>query len=182
VDAHVLIPLKRIDPKSRLADALPLEERVRLMRGLLAGVVSAAREAGVARVTIVTGLRLKGYEVWDDRGLAWNDALATAIAEVVTAPLVAVISADLPLIRADDVEELLSATPERGIAIARALDGGTNGVAMRPPGVIRTRFGEPGSAAVHASLGVPHVVVDLPGLAFDVDTPDDLARMQAACL
>jgi 2-phospho-L-lactate guanylyltransferase len=149
---------------------------------LLAGVVSAAHEAGVERVTVVTGLPLKRYEVWDDRGLAWNDALATAMAEVVTAPLVAVISADLPLIRADDVEELLAATPERGIAIARALDGGTNGVAMRPPGVVRTHFGEPGSAAVHASLGVPHVVVDLPGLAFDVDTPDDLARMQTACL
>ena len=182
MDAHVLVPLKRIDPKSRLADALPLEERVRLMRGLLAGVVSAAREAGAGRVTVVTGLPLKGYEVWDDRGLAWNDALAAAMTEVVTARLVAVISADLPLIRADEVEELLAATPKRGIAIARALDGGTNGVAMRPPGLVRTHFGEPGSAAVHASLGVPHVVVDLPGLAFDVDTPDDLARMQAACL
>jgi 2-phospho-L-lactate guanylyltransferase len=178
----VLVPLKRIDPKSRLADALPLEERVQLMRGLLAGVVSAAREAGVERVTVVTGLSLKGYEVWDDRGLAWNDALAAAMTEVVTAPLVAVISADLPLIRADDVEELIAATPKRGIAIARASDGGTNGVAMRPPGIVRTHFGEPRSAAVHASLGVPHVVVDLPGLAFDVDTPDDLARMQAACL
>jgi 2-phospho-L-lactate/phosphoenolpyruvate guanylyltransferase len=178
----VLVPLKRIDPKSRLAGALPLEERVRLMRGLLAGVVSAAREAGVERVTVVTGLSLKGYEVWDDRGLAWNDALAAAMTEVVTAPLVAVISADLPLIRADDVEELIAATPKRGIAIARASDGGTNGVVMRPPGIVRTHFGEPGSAEVHASLGVPHVVVDLPGLAFDVDTPDDLARMQAACL
>ena len=182
MDAHVLVPLKRIDPKSRLADALPLEERVQLMRGLLAGVVSAAREAGVERVTVVTGLSLKGYEVWDDRGLAWNDALAAAMTEVVTAPLVAVISADLPLIRADDVEELIAATPKRGIAIARASDGGTNGVVMRPPGIVRTHFGEPGSAEVHASLGVPHVVVDLPGLAFDVDTPDDLARMQAACL
>jgi len=182
VDAHVLVPLKRIDPKSRLADAVPLEERVQLMRGLLAGVVSAAREAGVERVTVVTGLSLKGYEVWDDRGLAWNDALAAAMTEVVTAPLVAVISADLPLIRADDVEELIAATPKRGIAIARASDGGTNGVVMRPPGIVRTHFGEPASAEVHASLGVPHVVVDLPGLAFDVDTPDDLARMQAACL
>src|SRR5262245_36315184 len=151
------------------------------MRGLLTGVVSAAREAGVEHVTVVTGLPLKGYEVWDDRGLAWNDALAAAMTEVVTAPLVAVISADLPLIRADDVEELIAATPKRGIAIARAVDGGTNGVAMRPPGIARTHFGEPGSADVHASLGVPHVVVDLPGLAFDVDTPDDLARMQAAC-
>ena len=29
-------------------------------------------------------------------------------------------------------------------------------------------------------LGAPAVVLDLPGLAFDVDTPADLARMQAA--
>jgi 2-phospho-L-lactate guanylyltransferase len=182
VDAHVLVPLKRIDPKSRLADELPLEERVRLMRGLLAGVVGAVREAGVERVTVVTGLKLKSYEVWDDRGLPWNDALAAAIAEIVTAPLAAVVSADLPLLRAEEVEELLEVTPPRGIAIARALDGGTNAVAMRPPGLVRTRFGEPGSAAVHAGLGVEHVLLDLPGLAFDVDTPEDLARMQAACL
>jgi 2-phospho-L-lactate guanylyltransferase len=182
VDAHVLVPLKRIDPKSRLAGELPLEERVRLMRGLLAGVVAAAGEAGVERVTVVTGLKLKGYEAWDDRGLAWNDALAAAMAEVVRTPLVAIVSADLPLLRAEDLEELLAATPERGLAIARALDGGTNAVAMRPPGLVRTHFGEPQSCAIHAGLGVPHVVVDLPGLAFDVDTPEDLVRMQAACL
>jgi len=181
VDAHVLVPLKRIDPKSRLAGELPLEERVTLMRGLLAGVVSAVRAAGVERVTVVTGLKLNGYEVWHDRGLPWNDALAAATAEVVTAPLVAFVSADLPLLRAEEVEELLEATPERGIAIARARDGGTNAVAMRPPGLVRTRFGEPRSAAVHAALGVEHVVVDLPGLAFDVDTPEDLAQMQTAC-
>jgi 2-phospho-L-lactate guanylyltransferase len=183
VDAHVLVPLKRIDPKSRLADALPLAERVRLMRGLLERVVGAVREGGVERVTVVTSLKLRGYELWDDRGLPWNEALAAAMEEVVREPLVAVISADLPLLRAEDVEELLAATPERGIAIARALDGGTNAVSMRPPGLVRTRFGEPQSAALHAALGVPAVVVDLPGLAFDVDTPEDLARMQAAaCL
>ena len=182
MDAHVLIPLKRIDPKSRLADELPLEERVRLMRGLLAGVAGAVRDAGVERVTIVTGLALKGYEVWDDRGLPWNDALAAAIEEVVHEPVVAIVSADLPSLRAEEVEALLAATPERGIAIARALDGGTNAVSMRPPGLVRTHFGEPGSAAVHAALGVDHVVLDLPGLAFDVDTPEDLARMQTACL
>lgn len=181
MDAHALVPLKRIDPKSRLAGALPLAERVRLMRRLLAGVVEAVREAGVERVTVVTALPLRGYEVWDDRGLAWNDALQAAVAEVVSAPLVAIVSADLPLLRADEVEELLEATPARGIAIARARDGGTNAVAMRPPGLVRTRFGEPGSAALHAALGVDHVVLDLPGLAFDVDTPEDLAQMQAVC-
>jgi 2-phospho-L-lactate guanylyltransferase len=182
VDAHVLVPLKTRDPKSRLAAALPAAERAELMRTLLERVVGAVREAGVERVTVVSAEPLDGHDVWPDRGLAWNDALAAASAEVVSASLVAIVSADLPFLRGDEVEELLAATPARGIAVARALDGGTNAVAMRPPGLVHTRFGEPGSAAVHASLGVPAVVLDLPGLAFDVDRPADLARMQAACL
>lgn len=182
MDAHVFVPLKVLDPKSRLADVLPAAERAELMRMLLERVVGAVHEAGVERVTVVTREPIDGFHVWEDRGLPWNDALAAATHETVDAPLAAVISADLPLLRAEEVEELLAATPDRGIAIGRALDGGTNAVAMRPPGLVRTRFGEPGSAALHAALGVPHVVVDLPGLAFDVDTPDDLARMQIACL
>ena len=181
MDAHVLVPLKALDPKSRLAGVLPAAERIELMRMLLDRVVGVVREAGVEQVTVVTQEPVDGFHVWEDRGLPWNDALAAAIEETVSAPLAAVVSADLPLLRAEEVQELLAATPERGIAIARAHDGGTNAVAMRPPGLVRTRFGEPGSCAVHAALGVPHVVVDLPGLAFDVDTPADLARMQTAC-
>jgi 2-phospho-L-lactate guanylyltransferase len=182
VDAHVLIPLKTHDPKSRLADAISADERAELMRTLLERVAAAVREAGIERMTIVSAEPVEGYEVWSDCGLAWNDALAAAAAEVVRTPLVAFVSADLPFLQADEVEELLTATPERGIAVARALDGGTNAVSMRPPGLVATRFGEPGSAALHAALGVAAVVVDRPGLAFDVDTPADLARMQAACL
>jgi 2-phospho-L-lactate guanylyltransferase len=183
VDAQVLVPLKGLDrAKSRLAQALSPDERAELMRSLLEHVVGEIRQAGIVRITIVTSEPLDGYDVWPDRGLPWNDALATAIDEIVTEPLVAIVSADLPALRADEVDELVAATPERGIAIARALDGGTNAVSMRPPGLVRTHFGESSSAAVHASLGVDHVVLDLPGLAFDVDTPEDLARMQAACL
>jgi 2-phospho-L-lactate/phosphoenolpyruvate guanylyltransferase len=181
MDAHVLVPLKATDPKSRLSGALGAGERTELMRGLLDRVVGVVHEAGVERVTVVTSEPIEGYEVWPDRGLEWNEALAAAAEAVVESPLVAFVSADLPLLRPEEVEVLLAATPQRGIAIARALDGGTNAVSMRPPGLVRTRFGLRGSAAVHAGLGVPHVVVDLPGLAFDVDTPADLEKMQAAC-
>ncbi len=178
----MLVPLKALDrAKSRLAEALSTAERAELMRSLLERVVGVVREAGVERITVVTAEPIEGYDIWLDRGLTWNDALAAAAAEVVTTPIVAVISADLPLVQPDEVEELLEATPVQGIAIARALDGGTNAVSMRPPGLVRTHFGEQQSAAVHAGLGVEHVVIDLPGLAFDVDTPEDLARMQAVC-
>ena len=179
----MLVPLKALAAaKTRLASALGPEERAELMRSLLDHVVGAVRDAGIERVTVVTAEPVDAYDTWHDRGLAWNDALAAATAEVVAAPIVTIVSADLPSLRPEEVVELVEATPVRGIAIARALDGGTNAVSMRPPGLVHTHFGEQGSAAVHAALGVDHVVLDLPGLAFDVDTPADLARMQAACL
>ena len=90
----------------------------------------------------------------------------------------AIVSADLPLLTASDVLALVEATPARGIAIARALDGGTNALSMRPAKLVTTQFGVQESASVHAALGVPSIIVDLPGLAFDIDTPADLRRLR----
>ena len=188
--AHVLIPLKRLDDaKSRLADVLTANERSALMLELLEGVLAAAEEADVGPITIVTGESAvpDGFGRFDDRGLAWNDALAAAMREVVSEPIAAVLSADLPRVTAEDIQALVAATPDRGMAIARALDGGTNAVSMRPPGAIVTHFGEPQSSAVHAqataAAGLAARIIDLPGLAFDVDTPADLAELRetASC-
>jgi 2-phospho-L-lactate guanylyltransferase len=182
VDTHVLIPVKQLgEAKSRLADALDADERRDLVHELLAHVLAVVEEADVGPVTVVSAepLELDGVPRFDDRGLPWNEALSAAIEEVVNEPVVAVVAADLPLLAADDVHTLLGATPECGIAIARATDGGTNAVSIRPPGKVTTHFGEPGSAEVHKRAawlagGDAHVL-DCPGLAFDVDTPEDLA-------
>ena len=185
-DAHVLVPLKRLDDaKSRLSSVLEPEERAALMLDLLQHVVAAVEEAEVGPITIVSAeeIALESVVRFDDRGLAWNDALAAAMRDVVTEPVAAVVSADLPRVSADDVRALIAATPGRGMAIARALDGGTNAVSMRPAGAVMTHFGEPQSAAVHAqataAVGLAARIVDLPGLAFDVDTPADLAELHA---
>ena len=184
--AHVLIPLKRLDDaKSRLSKVLSAEERANLMLDLLHSVLAAVEEADVGPITVVSAERVT-LEVprFDDRGLAWNDALAAAMREVVREPVAAVVSADLPRAGAEDVRALVAATPGRGIAIARALDGGTNAVSMRPPGAVATHFGEPRSAAVHAeataAAGLAARILDLPGLAFDVDTPADLEELRAS--
>jgi 2-phospho-L-lactate guanylyltransferase len=183
--AHVLVPLKRLDDaKSRLAAVLSANERAALMLELLQGVLAAAKEADVGPITVVSAelLSPNGVARFDDRGLAWNEALAAAMHEVVTEPIAAVVSADLPRITADDVRALVAATPECGMAIARALDGGTNAVSMRPAGAVITHFGEPSSASVHAAAaadaGLAARIIDLPGLAFDVDTPDDLVELR----
>jgi 2-phospho-L-lactate guanylyltransferase len=186
LNAHVLVPLKRLDrAKSRLAEALTAAERAALMRTLLDRVVEAVQAAGIHRITVVTSEPLAHgvAATWHDGDLPWNEALATAIAEVVGEDVVAVISADLPFLCANEVSALIEATPARGVAVGRSVDAGTNAVSMRPPGVLPTRFGEPASAALHAASArarrLACVTLDLPGLAFDVDTPEDLERMNA---
>jgi 2-phospho-L-lactate guanylyltransferase len=183
--AHVLVPVKRLDDaKSRLAAVLSADERAALMLELLKGVLAAVKAADVGPITVVSSeaLAQNGVARFDDASLAWNDALAAAMREVVTEPIAAVVSADLPRVTAEDIRALVAATPDRGMAIARALDGGTNAVSMRPPGAVMTHFGERSSASVHAfataQAGLAARIVDLPGLAFDVDTPDDLGRMR----
>ena len=183
MDAHVLVPVKRLDEaKTRLADVLSPAERAELTQELLAHVLATVSAAEVGPVTVVSSeeaLSLDGFDRFDDEGLAWNDALAAAMGGV-DEPVVAVIAADLPLLAPEEVRCLVTATPERGLAIARARDGGTNAVAMRPPGLLATQFGEPQSAALHErstwAAGADAHVLDLPGLAFDVDTPADLSE------
>lgn len=181
MDAHVLIPVKPLgSAKTRLTAALAAEERAELMRELLGHVARTAREAAVGPVTLVSSepLDVDGLPRFDDRGLPWNDALAAAMAEVVTERIATVLAADLPLVTPEEICKLVAATPARGVAIGRARDGGTNAISMRPPGRYPTCFGTPQSAAGHErntwlAGGSAHTL-DLPGIAFDIDTPEDL--------
>lgn len=180
--AHVLVPVKRLqEAKTRLGEELDPAERAALVREMLDLVLQAVTAAAVGPVTLVSPepLSVDGIPRFDDGGLPWNEALAAAMRQIVTEPCAAVVSADLPLLRPTEVRALVGAVPRRGIAIARAKDGGTNAVAMRPPAVIPTLFGRPGSCRLHRQAarraGIEAAVVDLPGLRFDVDTPADLA-------
>jgi 2-phospho-L-lactate guanylyltransferase len=189
VATHVLVPVKRLQgAKSRLAASYEPEERRALALRMSAGVVAAARAAhGVDRVWVVSSdpeAALLGADVLDDGGLAWNEGLAHAIALLDPLPdAVAIVAGDLPLVASADVEALVAAIPARGVAVARAHDAGSNGLGLRPPDALVPNFGLVGSAAIHAerarAAGLEAVVVDRPGLAHDVDTPQDAERVRA---
>ncbi len=92
-----------------------------------------------------------------------------------------VIPADIPLIQAWELEEILKKAPAEGSVLVPAGDGrGTNAAFRRPANLFPLRFGndsfKPHHAAAQAT-GKPCVVLELPGIAVDVDNPSDLAQL-----
>ena len=92
-----------------------------------------------------------------------------------------VIPADIPLIRAWELDEILKHAPPEGSVLVPAADGrGTNAIFRRPADLFPLRFGndsfKPHHAAAQAT-GKPCVVLNLPGIGVDVDNPEDLDQL-----
>ncbi|HWJ39707.1 MAG TPA: hypothetical protein VNT29_01175, partial [Candidatus Limnocylindrales bacterium] len=87
--------------------------------------------------------------------------------------------ADLPLVRAEDIDELLSielASP--GALLVPSREGtGTNAIIRTPAALFPSRFG-PNSLALHkqeaARVGVECVIVNNARIALDIDEPADV--------
>lgn len=177
--------------KTRLAPSLDPSERVMLASQLLQRVLRVAREVTDDVVVISPSRPLaeiveaSGCRLSVQRGMGLNEGLDQARSDALMEGIetLVILHGDLPNLRAEDIRTLCAALPEGdapGVAIAPDRAGtGTNGLALRPPGVIGFRFGV-GSFAAHAEeverAGVPAVAVNRSGLAFDLDTPEDLAR------
>lgn len=183
---QTLIGLKRLsDAKTRLHPDLSAAERRDLMRAMLTTVVEAAREARIGPIALATSeptapelAAALGVVVVSDAGLPWNEGLVHALGSIVPQPAaVLYLAGDLPLLTAAELVELVRRAPRPGIGVARARDGGTNALLVAPSRAMPPSFGVPGSSEAHvraaAALGLPCEMVDLPGLALDVDTVRD---------
>jgi 2-phospho-L-lactate guanylyltransferase len=118
-----------------------------------------------------------GATVVDDPGAGQGAAVVAGLAAVSEWPVL-VVNADLPDVQPRDLLALLGTLPQEGIAIAPALDGTTNALALAKPGLFEPLYGR-GSAArfrAHANeLGVEVAELNAPALARDVDTLAALA-------
>ena len=184
----VIIPLKALAAaKGRLSGALDAAERRTFVAWMAGRVIAAARGCGeIDRVVVVAGdeaaaevARSAGAQAFvvAEPGLA--TALTAADAITAEADATLVLAADLPELTPADISAVLTAAGAGPsvVVIAATRDGGTGALLRRPAGVIATAYG-PGSADRHAQLaadaGIPVVHVDRPGLANDVDRPDEL--------
>jgi 2-phospho-L-lactate guanylyltransferase (CobY/MobA/RfbA family) len=153
----IVVPHRRRDGKRRLALDGGLREAV--VEAMLRDVLEACRAIGPAVVADGPG--------------GQGEAVAQALAQV--EGLVLVVNSDLPCATADDLVALLAAVPDRGLALVEARDGTTNALALDSAHLFVPVYGQ-GSAGRFRALA-PSRTLELPNLADDVDTPDDLRRL-----
>jgi 2-phospho-L-lactate/phosphoenolpyruvate guanylyltransferase len=183
---QILIGLKLLSSaKQRLMPQLSLAERRSMMITMLTTVAAAARASRLGPVALATSepdapslADALQVDVVSDGGLPWNEGLVHALRGIgEIPPAVLYLAGDLPLLQPQDLLALVAAAPARGVAVARARDRGSNALLVRPSHAFTPMFGSPRSSEVHhasaAALGLECRIVDIPGLALDVDTVED---------
>jgi len=185
----IIIPGQAFDKgKSRLAPVLDAQARRRFSRDSLIHVIRTARRVVhaqrivvVSRAAEVLGLaRRLGVRALRESGGGLNRAVEEASAFSLRhgAAGTLVLHADLPGLKLQEVAGLVRGIARHaGVVLAPdPLREGSNALGMRPAGKIRYCFG-PGSFAKHLAQArqarVQLRVVSSPGLAQDVDTPDN---------
>lgn len=184
---RIVIPIKAPALcKTRLAPILGEAERQAIVAEMLRRTVSAASDATGADEFFLLGPSRHGLPdhipLLADEGQGLNASLAAArdeaLGEGITRLLL--LSADLPLLTADDVAFLLR-SPADAVAAAPDRSGyGTNALLLPLPAAAHFlfRYGEDSLTAHRAEaarLGLPFVTVKRLGLALDIDTPADLS-------
>jgi 2-phospho-L-lactate guanylyltransferase len=199
---HVVLPMRTASGgKARLGAALDAEERLELVLGMLLHTLAVLGAWPVCRrvhlvspdPVIDAATRLAGAEVSVHRqpheGLNSGVRLGMDVALAEDAASLLVLPGDVPLLTVEALDELVLAAdaglvaasggPLVAIAPADA-GGGTNALLLHPPDAIGPAFGTDSFAAhlrAAESAGAAVQVVHDPVLGFDLDTPEDLERL-----
>ena len=177
----IVLPIKApADCKTRLRGVLDDAAREALVADMLHHVVAACSQVAGAAVFLL-GPERHGLPVdlLADPGGGLNAALTAAVraAEAAAVDRITFISADLPHVETTEIARLL-----QGAATIAPDRAGTGTNALSLPLLAATRFtfhyGADSFARHRAEaerLGLRMTPVESPGLAFDIDLPEDLA-------
>jgi len=193
VTVFAVVPVKELwRTKSRLEPILDPGARAGLTLYMMGRVVSALRAAGIEDVCVVSPDRIVLEEArkrgaaplrQESRGLnpALDEGRRWAMERGASALLV--LPADLPLLDAGDVREVLDTLGEgpSGVISPDGTHAGTNALLLRPPDALPFSFG-PDSYQAHLRAarerGLDVRVRESPHLAFDLDTADDFTHLR----
>jgi 2-phospho-L-lactate guanylyltransferase len=191
-----LIPVKQFSrAKERLTGLLSLAERSRLALAMYQDVLDAVMSARRLDSLVVISNDALALTMAEERGAtiieeceqngqspsvdhAIKTCMAMGATRVLSLPI------DIPLVTADDIDEILGMdAPSPSVLLTPSWDGqGTNALLRTPPDVIQSQFGSDSFRAhtqAAQAKGVPYTVCRMPRIALDIDTPEDLALFAA---
>lgn len=190
-----VVPFKgTAQAKQRLAPVLSSAQRQDLafamLRDVLQALTAVPELAGILLVSVdpaAAALAAKfGAQVSSAQASAGHTAAVMGAAHQLAGEHLGLLTVpgDIPLVEAHDIRELLAAqraAPAFTIVPARD-QMGSNAILCSPAGALPLRFGDnsffPHLAAAEAR-GVEPQVIDMPRIALDIDTPEDLALFLA---
>ena len=193
-----ILPVKSPrNAKQRLAGFLDVEQRQTLARILYRQTLAALCQAErIDRVVVATSdieiadhARRSGALVFEENEQVSHSVSADSAclrAMEMGASTVLLVPIDVPTVKPDDFTRLAAVSnpgARPGLIVVPSSDGtGTNALVRTPPNCIESRFG-PGSFRAHLdqalARGIPANVMRLPGLMFDIDTPEDVTEFLA---
>ena len=181
-----VVPLKaRRHGKTRLSGLLDEAARAALVQSMLDTVLSALSAAQeIDRIAVVSSEPERipsGVLALPDPGEGLNPALSAAAGRLLDhgAGSLLVIHADLPLVRASEIDRFVRAGRRQGMALAADRHGtGTNALFVANQLDFPFRFGTNSLSHHLAEARLRRIAPALPalkGLTIDIDTPADLA-------
>jgi 2-phospho-L-lactate guanylyltransferase len=192
VRTFAILPVKSFpNAKQRLSHGLEPQRRRQLAEAMLYDVLGALRRSALDQLIVVTAgeevariARDHGASVIRDREEGHNAAAACGIEHALRlgAERALLVPGDCPALDPDEVDQLVHSGPEiPSVVIVPDRHGtGTNALLITPPDALEPSFG-PGSCQRHVALaqaaGIAHQIAQIPSLALDIDTPDDLGAL-----
>jgi 2-phospho-L-lactate/phosphoenolpyruvate guanylyltransferase len=191
-----IVPIKPLHrAKSRLSGVLSREERASLSQQMLEHTLDVLKQVPEIERTLVVSrdshalalARQHGARTVTERGTPeLNNALirATLVAKTYGVAGVLVLPADLPLIKIEDIRELIkrAQNPPVMVIVPDRHHSGTNALLTCPPGLIEYDFG-PDSYKRHVAraeaAGARLEVCDIASVGLDLDLPEDLDYLQS---
>ena len=183
----IVVPLKAPpQAKSRLAGVLSDAARAELVERMARRTIALARDAAPQAIVILVSSSAEframaqglGAQALADDATGLNRALTAAAAAIPSHDAMLVLPADLPLLTVEDIVALVDTTAD-GLVAPDRLRQGTNALYWRrAPRVFR--FGRTSFAAHQRAAreqGLTVEIIDRPGLAFDLDEPQDLREL-----
>jgi 2-phospho-L-lactate/phosphoenolpyruvate guanylyltransferase len=192
----ILVPVKNLlNAKQRLSVVLDTQQRLALAEAMCEDVLrELANWPTRPAVAVVTddpfardlAARFDFEVIADPVNPGETGAIEMATAECRRrgAQRSLVVPADIPLIETSELQTIVNSAPPGGsVLVPDARGRGTNAALRAPADLFPLRFGNdsflPHLAAAKAT-GKPCVVLQLPGIARDVDRPEDLQELAAA--